>query len=304
MRWKTAFLTLALALSACSGAADSSSPLSGGLDGDEGGASPTAPSSGEARDVLAAETALRRVIHKARLQLHASDTRETLDRIITFTESVGGFVAHAEVRPVSREGAQPEVSVTLRVPADQLTPALRTIKDFADDVVSESQSAQDVSDQFVDLEARLVNLEALETELRALLEEVRGQEGADPEKLLRVFNELASVRGQIEQIRGQIEYLANLTDLATVEVGLTPTPAAVPIVGEPWAPGEAARDAARSLVVALQGVADGLIRFTIYVLPVLALTVVPPAFVGWLAYRRWWANRPGAAQPEPATPAT
>ena len=52
-----------------------------------------------------------------------------------------------------------------------------------------------MTDQFIDLEARLTNLEALEVELRALLAEVRQQRDADPDKLLRVYNEIAGVRG-------------------------------------------------------------------------------------------------------------
>ena len=146
----------------------------------------------------------RKVIRQASLQLHASDTRATFDEIVRLTESVGGFVANANVFPFEGEDAQPDVSMTLRIPAGQLTSVMTTIKGSVDEVVAESQSAQDVTEQFVDLEARLRNLEALEVELRALLEDVRKQPDADPVKLLTVFNELFSVRGQIEQIQGQI----------------------------------------------------------------------------------------------------
>jgi DNA repair exonuclease SbcCD ATPase subunit len=189
--------------------------------------------------------------------------------------------------------------MVLRVPVTELTSTLRSIKDLADEVVSESQQAQDVSEQFVDLEARLVNLEALETELRALLEEVRAQPDADPEKLLRVFNELAAVRGQIEQIQGQIDYLSNQTDLATVQVGLTQTPLAVPVVEEPWAPAEAAKEAARSLVSTLQSLADWVIGFVIYTLPILILVLTAPLLLAFLVYRRM---RPDPAPSNP--PAT
>ena len=311
MRPKTALLALVVALAACSGADDTAGgniAEPGGLterDADQGGtAAPGLTQGEEARDVAFDLVAGRKVIRQARLQLHSSDTRDAFDRIVSFTESIGGFVANADVLPVTGEGAQPQITMTLRVPSDQLTPAMRAIKDIADDVVSESQGAQDVSEQFVDLEARLTNLEALETELRALLEEVRAQPDADPEKLLRVFNELASVRGQIEQIQGQINYLADLTDLATVEVGITQTPTAVPIVEEPWAPGEAARDAVRSLVVALQGIANGVIGFAIYTLPVLLLVLTLPTLAGVYAYRRWWRDRPRRDQPAVSAPAS
>ena len=69
-----------------------------------------------------------------------------------------------------------------------------------------------------------------------------------------------------------------------------------PIVDQPWGPAEAFRDAARSLVQALQGVADGAITFLVFILPILlAVAIVPVAIGGWL-YRRY-RRRPGTPAP-------
>ena len=244
----------------------------------------------------------RKVIRQASLQLHASDTRATFDEIVRLTESVGGFVANANVFPFEGEDAQPDVSMTLRIPAGQLTSVMTTIKGSVDEVVAESQSAQDVTEQFVDLEARLRNLEALEVEIRALLEDVRKQPDADPVKLLTVFNELFSVRGQIEQIQGQINYLSDLTAMATLDVQVSQTPLDVPIVASAWAPAEAAKDALRSLVTALQGIANWAISFALFTLPVLLLTLSIPATLGFFVYRRI-KNRRGVGGPQTPAPA-
>lgn len=244
----------------------------------------------------------RKVIRRASLQLHSSDTRATFDEIVRLTESVGGFVANANVFPVEGDDAQPDISMTLRIPADQLTAVMTTIKESVDEVVAESQGAEDVTEQFVDLEARLRNLQALEVELRALLEEVRKQPDADPVKLLTVFNELSSVRGQIEQIQGQINYLTDLTAMATLDVRVSQTPTAIPIVASAWAPAEAAKDALRSLVNALQGLADWAINFALFTLPVLLLVLGIPVTVGFLVYRRFKnrGNTEGPSAPAPA----
>lgn len=228
----------------------------------------------------------RRVIRTARVELNAADTRAAYTEIGAIVESAGGFIARADVGRVDSEDSQPAISMTLRVPSDRLTEILTEIKAVADKVVTESQDSADVSDQFVDLEARLTNLEALETELRALLEEVRLQPDADPEKLLRVFNELASVRGQVEQIEGQLQHLSALADLATVEVSLTQTPRTAPIVETPWTPSETVRDAARQLVLASQTLANGLITFAVLWLPILLVAVVVPLGIGWVIARR------------------
>ena len=51
-----------------------------------------------------------------------------------------------------------------------------------------------------------------------------------------VFNEVARVRGEIELLQGQLNYLQDVVALATLTVHLAPTPEAVPIVEEEWAP--------------------------------------------------------------------
>jgi hypothetical protein len=308
MKRMTIVLTVGLLLAACSGDMDL---IEDGATGQTGGGeqasrdedvAPEAPSGvvDVGFDVIDQQALDRRVVRTASLQLHADDTREIFDEIVSLTESIGGFVASANVLPAVAEDRQPDITIVLRVPAGELTTALRAIKGLADEVVSESQDAQDVSAQFVDLEARLTNLQALEAELRTLLEEVSDQPDVDPEKLLRVFTELGSVRGQIEQIQGQINYLADLADLATIQVGVTQTPAAVPIVDEPWAPAEAAREAVRSLVTSLQSMAEWVIGFVIYTLPVLLLALAVPGLLLYLAYRRFWKGRTPAPRPTPA----
>ncbi len=240
----------------------------------------------------------RKVIRQAQLQLEADDTRAAIDRIIALAEASGGFVADATVHPVEGEDDQPAANITLRIPATELTEVMTSIKGSVEKVVSESQGAQDVTAEYIDLEARLTNLEALEVELRALLTEVREQPDADPDKLLRVYNEVSNVRAQIEQIQGQLNYLDDVVDLATLTIGLTPTPAVVPIVEDTWEPVEEARDALRSLVSGLQGLADWGIHFALYTLPMLLLVLGVPALIGLFIYRQWRRRQP----PTPPAP--
>jgi hypothetical protein len=303
---------LVLLLAACSGeeTAANFSEIGDGLAAEEAAAAQdidearaaTTPEGGVVELELAA-TEDRKVIRHAQLQLEADDTREAFDRIVTLVEASGGFVATADVLPVEGEEDQPEVVMTLRVPTAELSATMSSIKGLAARVLSESQDAQDVTEQYVDLEAQLTNLQALEVELRALLTEVREQPNADPDKLLRVFNEISAVRGQIEQIQGQIEYLDDVVTMASLDVSLSPTPSVVPIVEDTWKPVEVARDALRSLVVGLQGIADWAINFGLYTLPMLILTLGPILVIGFLIYRRWRKRQP-PAPPAPLGPAT
>lgn len=291
-----------LLLAGCGGGEDAA--VEAGVSSSSGGGESTfdgpAPDDGSELRVDLDVADGRDIIRRARLDLHAADTRTAFEEIVAEVESVGGFVANAEVFPTDDKDQQPRITMVLRVPADQLRETMTAIKASVDEVVAESQVAEDVTEQVIDLEARLTNLQALETELRALLQEVRQQEGSDPEKILRVFNELSSVRGQIEQLQAQLNHLDDLTTLATLEVGLTRTPSAVPIVDQPWAPGEVARDAVRNLVTGLQGAADWVINFALYALPMLLITLGPLVVIAVVMYRRWFRRQPEAATPAEA----
>lgn len=302
-------LALGLAVAACAGSQEVSetfSEVSSGLDGGSGvdPASMTTVAAA-AEDPLVAfddEAAPidRQVIRQASLELQADDTRAAFDTIVDLVEDAGGFVSSATVLPVNGETDQPEVTMVLRVPANELSRVLDAIKKSVEVVVTESQNAEDVTAQFVDLEARLHNLQALETELVALLAEVREQPDADPAKLLEVFNEVSRVRGEIEQLQGQLNYLNDVVALATLSVYLAPTPAAVPIVEDTWAPLEVARDSLRNLVSGLQDIGEWAINFALYTLPLLLLTIGIPLLVLFLLYRWWRKRRP--APPEPPAP--
>jgi hypothetical protein len=305
MRRLALILALGLILAACSGgeSADMTVAEEGaGLEAFDAATGTTSAAAeapaGEGGGAIAVDIELaqdRMVIRNAQLQLEADDTRAALDRITSLTEAAGGFVANAIVHPVQDPDDQPTADITLRIPSAELTGVMEAIKDSVETVVSESQNADDVTEQFIDLEARLTNLEALEVELRALLADVRQQPEADPEKLLRVYNEIAVVRGQIEQIQGQLNHLENVVDLATLSIGLTPTPAVVPIADDTWEPVEVARDALRSLVTGMQGVADWAIHFALYTLPMLLILLGIPTVIGFYVYRQWRKRRPPAA---------
>lgn len=296
-------MAVGLVVAACAGGEDADSgelaneeTMAASDDGEVDASEPTSDDDGNDRvDFDAPDN--RQVIRRASLELHASDTRAAYDDIIAMVESAGGFVANANVFPTSGDDEQPRVSMTLRVPAEELDATMSSIKESVDEVVAESQDAEDVTEQFIDLEARLANLEALETELRALLEEVRMQENADPEKLLTVFNELSTVRGQIEQTQGQLNHLEEATSLATLEVQLTQSPSSAPIVDEAWAPAQTVRDAVGDLVNGLQGVADWGINFALYVLPMLLIILGPIAAIGVFVYRRFLRKPAASATP-------
>jgi anti-sigma factor RsiW len=120
-----------------------------------------------------------------------------------------GYVGQLNVNtPV---GVGRTLTATLRVPADQLDATLAELRKLGW-VEAESQSGQEITAQYVDLEARLSNGRNTERRLIDVLQQRTGKL-AD---VLAVETELSRVRGEIESMESQRKTLANQVDFATL----------------------------------------------------------------------------------------
>jgi hypothetical protein len=236
---------------------------------------PADEDAGEGEGASLATPEVRKVIHRASISIEAEDTRAVYRRVRTMVQQADGFVQSATISDPESGEDQPRIDLVIRIPAAGLDTALDEIGALGTRVVSQSQQGQDVTEEYVDVRARIDNLSLLEDELRALLADVRENPEADPQKLLQVFNEISRVRGEIEQLEGRKQMLDNLTELATVEVKVTPTPEVTPVVADGWTPLAVVRQSIQDLVGALQGLADLTIRFGLFLLPLLLLAALP-----------------------------
>jgi len=290
-----ATLLLAALLIACGSAAGTSS-----YDRDLAVAAATAAPAAPPRDAVEAEEGYaagnlapdqqieRMVISTAQLSIIVEDVEVTLPQVTDLVKRMGGYIVQSSsYRTYSDRLA---ATVTLRVPADSFEETLAALRALAGKVQSETLSGEDVTDQYVNLDARLKALEATETELLALLAEVRQSEGTADEKsqaILAIYNQLTNVRTQIEQIQGQMNYLSQMAAMATITVELQPREPEVtqPVVEEGYDAGRTFNRAARSLIQVLQGLLNALIWFVVVLLPVLLVLAAPVVLVVWLVRR-------------------
>jgi hypothetical protein len=179
--------------------------------------------------------------------------------------------------------------VTLRVPAESFDAALGQLRDLAVTVRSESISGQDVTRDYVNLQADLRHLEAKEAQLLEFLDEAE-----DTEAVLAVYDQLSQTQQEIERVTGEIRYIENQTDLATIRVSLTPDALAQPLEVSGWNLSGAARDAVEALLSVVEVFVKGLIYALIVLLPTLILIAIPIVLaillVRWVI-RRWRARK-------------
>lgn len=159
------------------------------------------------------------VIKTAQLELEvaADSLQEAIDEAVAIASRSGGFVLSTGLD--NERGGTGEL--VLRVPAENFETALGSLDDLGR-VASRSVAGEDVSEEFVDLDARLRNLEAQETALLRLMDRARSV--ADT---IRVQRELTPVQLEIERIRGRLRFLEDQTSLGTITMVLTETDAEV-----------------------------------------------------------------------------
>ena len=211
---------IALVLGACSGGEDRSASDGGGEGGgmDEQGA----PEARAALDSgggdagfttsVSLPTVGPRVIKNARLTVEVGRDRlpDAVQDVVGIAEGAGGFVLSTELSD-ERAGTG---TIVVRVPAEEFEGALASIGDLGD-VERRTVSGEDVSEEFVDLEARLRNFEAQEAVLLRLMDRA-----TTIGETIRVQRELTGVQLEVERIRGRLRFLEDRTSLGTITVGM------------------------------------------------------------------------------------
>lgn len=171
------------------------------------------PASGEMETAHLLAQASPMVARGAELKLAVaklSEAREGMDQIMAQHK---GYVA--QLSATADPGSAGVVVASLRVPADQLDACLAELKKLGR-VIQESQAGEEVTQQHVDLLARLKNSRNTEVRLHNVLQ----QPGSKIKDILEVEKESARVRGEIEQMEAEQQTLEHRVDFATIDLKL------------------------------------------------------------------------------------
>jgi hypothetical protein len=252
-------------------AASAAGPGGGGTAGKDG-------------DDKQAPASQRRVIRKADVSLE-SDAPDTIQAALTSLAAArGGFVVGADTtRTRESDGAEDiQTTVTFRVPATQFDPTLTALHALGKRVASEKVTGEDVTEEYVDLEARIRARRALEEQYMTILKEAK----TIPD-ILAVEQKLGEVRSEIERAEGRRRFLENQSDLSTFTVHVARHIEAPP---EDTGPGfgKSVKSAAHDAVTVSIAIVNGLIR-ALGVLVPLGVIIVLPVYLlvrWWLAARR------------------
>jgi hypothetical protein len=223
----------------------------------------------------------RLVVKNADLSIVVKDVNARVAAIQNMTVSMGGFVVSANVyQTTARDGTKvPQAQIVVRVPQEKLDSALDQIKADTVEVQNESQSGQDVTDQYVDLQSRLKAKQAAEAQLLEIMKDAK-----KTEDVLAVYSQLQQIESDIEVLKGQIKYTEQSAALSAITINVIAEETVKPIEVGGWKPQGVARDAIQSLIYFWQDFIDFLIRFVLLILPVL-ITIAIPLYLAFLVLR-------------------
>ncbi|GMQ79148.1 MAG: DUF4349 domain-containing protein [Anaerolineae bacterium] len=225
----------------------------------------------------------RLIIRTGNLSIIVEDTEETLVMIGRLAEARGGWIVSSNV---FESGGAKRGDITIRIPAEEFDATLAAIKESAKEVPSEFTESQDVTEEYIDLDARLTNLASTADRVRNFLDDARNVEEA-----LAVNRELSRLESDIEVIKGRMQYLSQSAAFSTLSIDITPDELSQPLEVGGWRPEGIARSAIEALLNTLQSLGSIFIWVVIFCLPLGIIFGIPAFLILRYGYRRWQRRR-------------
>ena len=256
---------------------------------------------GSGKDAATVPASQKLIVRNKTLRIEVEDIEGTIAKVRDLTKRDGADITQMQVstavdepiyRPVDESGTGSTTAlrayVTIRVPADKYAA-------FIDDAAKlgtvkfQTETADDVTQQHIDLSARLTNLRAEEAQLREFFLKAK-----NVTEMLQIEQELARVRGEIESLAAQVAYLERQAAMATVTLELTEPKPLVRPSGIDWGTASAFTNSVRAFVTTFN-------VLLVMLGPILAIAifVALPAFLvarfAWKRYKKRQAAKAPAA---------
>lgn len=217
----------------------------------------------------------RLIIRNGSITIIVKDVPGAVARVTELAAAADGYVQSTSSR---YQGDLLVATVTIKVPAEQFDAVLSDVRKLGIKVDAENSTSQDVTEEYVDLGARLKVYEATEQQLLTFLQKTQ-----NVDESLKVYRELNTVRAQIESTKGRMNYLSKSAAMSNITVQIREEAKEKPIVKEEgWDPGRIVRDVLRWLANALQSLFRALVFFVFGLIPLALVIGIPLLALRWL----------------------
>lgn len=216
----------------------------------------------------------RYLIKTATLTIEAEDVKQATSQISAAATAAGGYVSdmRESVDPYGRANA----TIIVRMPVEKLDSTLHGVEALGR-VISSQVTAEDVTEDYVDTDARINNLKKTEERLVDHLSKT-----SSIENTLKIEQEMTRVRGELERLQGHMRFMSHRIAYSTIQVTITEKPKAGPVTPpETFSSASIATQALISLVRFGEGLWTKIIWYAVWS-PVWGLVLL----IAWLVYRK------------------
>ena len=203
------------------------------------------------------------------------DVKNLDDALVQINDRITQF--NGEIISSSSGGVnfgQPFVHITLRVPSSSFLKLLENLKEIASTVISENVFTNDVTEEYIDIEAKLNVMKNTEHRFSALLQDTK-----NVEEILLVEKELMRIRGEIDSLEGRFKYLNQTTMNSQLDLNVSQE---VPITGKKWRVGDSFTAALRNLSSFSKNIAGFFINVLVF------LPIIIPIIIVIIFARKYW----------------
>jgi hypothetical protein len=154
----------------------------------------------------------RQLIKEGSLDFETSDIMETRQHIETLVQKYKAYISQEDERTTASRIYQ---DITVRIPKTHFDSFLSELSGDIKKFDNKSVTVQDVTEEFVDITARLAVKKETEQGYLRLLNQAK-----TIKDILDIQNELQDIRSDIESIEGRLRYLKNSVNFSTLHISM------------------------------------------------------------------------------------
>ena len=206
----------------------------------------------------------KKIQRNANISIEVKNLDESIDKL---NEII--LLFNAEIISSNKGGmdfGQPYANVRIRVLSGNLDSAINEFKKLSTKIISENIYTNDVTEEFIDTEARLKIMKSTEDRFNSLL-----LKSETVEEIIQVEKELMRIRGDIESLEGRLNYLSKTTDTSEINLNLNEQ---IPITGESWKINDSFTSALQNLSSFAKWFADFIINIIVFIPAILIITLI------------------------------